>query len=343
MPQALDPASKASIISRMIKNPLTVLLLVGGVLATGCDRRPEPYRGIVEHDERVLGFDTGGRVERVARRGDAVERGAAVAGLDVSLATHARDARAAELAAAEARLALVRSGGRNEDARAIAAQLDAARSGEELARRTAERMRSLEAAGAAPAATREEAEAALAKARAEVRVLEERSRAVAGGRPEEIAAADAAVRAAAAVLALEDERLARATLSSPLAGRVVEVLAETGEVVGAGMPVVRVADTKHPYVDVFVPQQRLPGIGIGDAATIGIDGTSEAWTGSVEDVGRRTEFTPRFLFSESERANLVVRVRVRIDDPHERLHAGVPAEVRIATGSAAGAREVAKP
>ena len=39
-------------------------------------------------------------------------------------------------------------------------------------------------------------------------------------------------------------------------------------------------------------------------------------------LGRQTEFTPRYLFSERERPNLVVRVRVRIDDAaavHERV------------------------
>jgi hypothetical protein len=49
----------------------------------------------------------------------------------------------------------------------------------------------------------------------------------------------------------------------------------------------------------------------------------------VENVARATEFTPRFLFSERERANLVVRVRVRVDDPAQRLHAGVPAFVEL--------------
>jgi hypothetical protein len=49
----------------------------------------------------------------------------------------------------------------------------------------------------------------------------------------------------------------------------------------------------------------------------------------VEDIARRTEFTPKFLFSERERPNLVVRVKIRVEDPGERLHAGVPAFVVI--------------
>ena len=49
----------------------------------------------------------------------------------------------------------------------------------------------------------------------------------------------------------------------------------------------------------------------------------------MEHIASQTEFTPRFLFSPRERPNLVVRVRVRIEDPEERLHAGVPAFVTI--------------
>jgi hypothetical protein len=47
----------------------------------------------------------------------------------------------------------------------------------------------------------------------------------------------------------------------------------------------------------------------------------------VERINSKAEFTPRFLFSERERENLVIRVRVRIDDREHVLRAGVPAFV----------------
>jgi hypothetical protein len=51
-------------------------------------------------------------------------------------------------------------------------------------------------------------------------------------------------------------------------------------------------------------------------------------------VRRRTEFTPRYLFSESERGNLVIRVRVRLDDSRRLLHAGLPVFVRFLPATA---------
>jgi hypothetical protein len=60
--------------------------------------------------------------------------------------------------------------------------------------------------------------------------------------------------------------------------------------------------------------------------------------GVVEHVSRRTEFTPRFIFSPTERANLVVRARIRVDDPQRALHAGTPAFVTMAAEGAQGAQ-----
>jgi HlyD family secretion protein len=60
-----------------------------------------------------------------------------------------------------------------------------------------------------------------------------------------------------------------------------------------------------------------------------VDSLDESLDGRVEHISPRTEFTPRFLFSEQERPNLVIRARIRVDDPEERLRAGVPAFVSM--------------
>ena len=78
------------------------------------------------------------------------------------------------------------------------------------------------------------------------------------------------------------------------------------------------ADTKHPYADIFVPQEEIGGLRVAAPARVVVDASSQSYGARVEDIGRRTEFTPRYLFSERERSQLVVRVRVRIDDPSRR-------------------------
>ena len=104
---------------------------------------------------------------------------------------------------------------------------------------------------------------------------------------------------------------------------------EVGEVVAPGAPVVTIADPDRIHADVFVPEGRLPGIDVGDRARLRADGISPDLGGHVEHIARRTEFTPRYLFSDRERPHLVMRVKIRIDDPRSLLHAGVPVFVGI--------------
>ena len=114
-------------------------------------------------------------------------------------------------------------------------------------------------------------------------------------------------------------------LRSEIAGEVLDTHVEPGEVVQPGTPVATLGETRRPYVDVFVPQGELAGVRPGTAAQVRVDAASDRFRGAVEMVGRNLEFTPRYLFSEKERPNLVVRVRIDLDDPSEKLHAGVPA------------------
>jgi HlyD family secretion protein len=131
-------------------------------------------------------------------------------------------------------------------------------------------------------------------------------------------------------LALEQERLARYTLKANVAGEAVDVEVKAGEMATVGTSAITLADTGHPYVDVFVPQAELAGIRAGTKAAVRVDASSAPLDSAVEYVASETEFTPKFLFSPRERPNLVVRVRVRVEDPERRLHAGVPAFARIA-------------
>ncbi|HEY8040403.1 MAG TPA: hypothetical protein VIF15_11445, partial [Polyangiaceae bacterium] len=83
------------------------------------------------------------------------------------------------------------------------------------------------------------------------------------------------------------------------------------------------------YVDVFVPEGQLEGVRAGVRTEVRVDATGAPFSAVVEHVSPQTEFTPKFLFSDRERPHLVVRVRVRVEDPERRLHSGVPAFARV--------------
>ncbi len=306
------------------------MIVAVAVAVAGCSSErntPSGYQGIIEHDDRHLGFRVGGQLREIRfDRGDLIEDGALIAALDNTAELPILLAREAELARARANAALVYAGPRVEEVRSTMAELDGARAVLRESRANLDRNRNLPEQAATARSRISELEAAYAQSKAQVRMLQERLKQLReGARPEELAASDAEVTAAEAAVDAEKERLALYTLHASERVTVLDVPVRIGEVVAAGATVVTVADTKHPYVDVFVPQQKLSGLAVAVPARIRVDAEGEFFDGEIEHIAPTTEFTPRFLFSPTERSNLVVRVRVRISDPDERLHAGVPA------------------
>jgi HlyD family secretion protein len=322
---------------RMIKNSagraLALVLVIPATYACGRAHagEPSPLQGVVEYDDRIIGFELGGRVLEVAvERGQVIAADAPLARLDDGLEKPLRDLRAAELATAEAQLHLLRAGARGEELRAAEAEIEAVRAQEGILQKNLTRQQGLVDQAALAQSVVDDTSAQLQGNTDRRRALEERLQALRNGaRGEEIAAAVARVQAASASLAEEDARLARFELHSPAAGSVTDLHVKTGEMVAPMSPAITLADLTHPYVDVFVPQARAHQLQVGQAMQVRVDGLDKALPGKIEHMFPRTEFTPRFLFSEGERPNLVLRTRVRVEDLEHRLHGGVPAFVTL--------------
>lgn len=313
----------------MIKNSARLLAAALGIASCTRPGVPPGNQGIVELDERVLAFEVPGRVETVSvRRGDVVKDGQTLAKLDDTLEKLARQARADEEAAARAEVALLKAGAKTNDVASLAAEVAAAQAAEDLAKKTRDRIRELHERDTVAQAELDRAQSDLDRATAQRKSLEQRLGSLrSGARPQEIARAEAQAEAARSALELEDARLARHELHAKNDGLVLDVHVEPGELAGVGTPAVTVADVAHPYVDVFVPEGELAGIQLGTKADARVDSAAGSVPGEVEYVSPKTEFTPRFLFSDRERPHLVIRVRVRLHDDARALHAGVPAFV----------------
>jgi HlyD family secretion protein len=285
----------------------------------------------VEYDERVVSFEVAGRVDSVdVRRGDLVADAQVLARLDATMARLQSDASEQDANASQADLALLLAGSRKEDVASLADDLQGAVSTEGLQRTTAERTRKLFADGALPQADLDKAEADLRRAVSDRQSIEQKLAALRhGARTEELMRARARVAQAQAQLALQRELLARHVLHAEGAGEVVDVAIKVGELAATGTPAVTLADTTHPYVDVFVPEGELEGVRAGAHVDVRVDATVAPFGAVVESVSPDTEFTPKFLFSDRERPHLVVRVRVRVQDPERRLHSGVPAFAQV--------------
>jgi HlyD family secretion protein len=106
---------------------------------------------------------------------------------------------------------------------------------------------------------------------------------------------------------------------------------EPGEVVGAGMPVITIINPAERWIRVYVPQDLVGRIRIGQEVTFLTDGfPGRTFTGEVTSIATEAEFTPRNVQTREERVKLVhaVRVRVLADEALD-VKPGLAADVRF--------------
>ena len=108
--------------------------------------------------------------------------------------------------------------------------------------------------------------------------------AVAGPTREERAIADAQVQAAAASVAVLERRLEKMILRAPADGVVSVVVAEVGENVRAGQPILMVEAAGKQWLSFNVREDYLDGLTVGKAVDVMRGGTGGAIKGVVTDI-----------------------------------------------------------
>jgi HlyD family secretion protein len=303
--------------------------------------RPDPgvllASGTVEATDAQLGFQVAGRIVALGpREGDRVESGAEIARLDASEVTARRDQSAATLAVVRAQLAELEAGYRSEEVAQARAQHAAARERAADAERDRERTRILFEGGAVSREALDKAVLALELATAQRDQTAEQLRLLERGpRRERLDAARAQVTAAEAAVAGLDALLAQHVLRAPFAGVITVRHREPGEIVPAGAAVVTLLDSRDRWVRIYVPENRLGEVRLGQPAAIRSDTfPDKRYDGEVAFIASEAEFTPKNVQTDEERVRLVYAVKVRVSgDPGFELKPGLPADVELRAGS----------
>jgi HlyD family secretion protein len=250
----------------------------------------------------------------------------------------------AERAQAAAQLDLLLSGSRPEDIRqaeaqaaAAAADRKAAEAEVSSARADEARFEQLLANKAGSVKQRDDAVARRELAEARLRAAADRvsaasatvDRLKAGARREEIASARARVATVDAQIASMEHDKSEAVIASPIGGVVAGRLIEPGELVAVGTPVAIVVDLDHAWANVYVEETLVPQIKLDQAATVVTD-AGDRLPGRVSFIASRAEFTPRNVQTANERAKLVYRIKVSVDNRQGILKPGMPVEVDLA-------------
>lgn len=122
------------------------------------------------------------------------------------------------------------------------------------------------------------------------------------------------VEAANALVAQYETQVADATLTAPVLGRVLYRLAQPGEVLGAGSPVIILLDLSQVYMEMFLPADQAMRTGLGAEARIRLDSIPFAVPAYVSFVSPEAQFTPRQVETAAERENLMFRIKVRLPE-----------------------------
>jgi HlyD family secretion protein len=154
------------------------------------------------------------------------------------------------------------------------------------------------------------------------------ARAKAGSRAQEIQSARATLEAAKARIEQLEQQIADATITSPVAGLVTEKIAEPGELLAAGAPILVVTDLAKPWLTVYVAEPDLGKIKLGAPAEVMTDG-GEHRQGKVTFIASQAEFTPKNVQTRDERVKLVYRVKIGLDNADGLFKPGMPAEARF--------------
>lgn len=261
-------------------------------LGTACRKPSNAVSGTIEVDEVHVAPRSGGRVEKIfAWEGDTLKAGTVIVQLEASELKARRDLAAAQINTAQ------------HDVEAQSAQLEFLRAD---AKRQQELLKS-------NTVSPNEAE---------------RAQSVAKAQEKNISAARARVEQALAQLADMDAQMQEMKIVAP-ADSILEVLSvRVGDVIAANREVATLILPERLWVRVYVPEPWLGLIKLNESVQVRVDShPDQVFSGVVEQVNRKAEFTPRNVQTVEDRIKQVFGVKVRLDNKEDKLRAGMSADI----------------
>ena len=111
------------------------------------------------------------------------------------------------------------------------------------------------------------------------------------------------------------DQLQKCHITTPIKGTVLEKFVERGEFVAVGKPLFKMADTQQMFIRAYVTSAQLKDIKIGQKVKVFADygdGQKKEYEGTVSWISSRSEFTPKTIQTDDERADLVYAIKVAI-------------------------------
>ncbi len=301
-----------------------ILLLVAGAawLFLRPDGLPEGFasgNGRIEAVEIDIATKTPGRVaEILVREGDFIEKGQLLARMDTAtLEAQLREAKAnlrrAKIATEAAKSVVTQRKAERSSAEAVVAQRQAQL---DIAEKNLSRSRQLVDRNAVPVQRLDDDTAEFQAAKAALSAAQAQQAAAEAGinsAESDVVSAEANVEATEATIERIDADIKDSQLRSPRDGRVQYRVAEPGEVLNAGGPVLNMVDLSDVYMTFFLPTSEAGRVALGAEARIVLDVAPEyvipARVSYVADVA---QFTPKTVETAEEREKLMFRIKAKV-------------------------------
>ena len=127
------------------------------------------------------------------------------------------------------------------------------------------------------------------------------------------------------------DQLLKCHIKSPVSGTVLEKYVERGEYVTPGKPLFKIGDVRHMYLRAYITSAQLKNVKTGQKVKVFADyggGQKKEYVGTVTWISSRSEFTPKTILTDDERADLVYAVKIAIEtDGYVKI--GMYGEVRF--------------
>jgi HlyD family secretion protein len=288
--------------------------------------------GNVDLRQVDLAFNGSERIAAVqAQEGDVIHKGQVLARLDTTRLEPAFAQAKAQMLAQKAAVARLHNGSRPEEIAQARANLASAKADADNARRIYERETALFAKGTASQQDLDNAKATTDVAGAKVEVNQKAlDLEIAGPRAEDVAQAEAQLRANQAQVALARQQLADADLIAPVDGVIRSRLMEPGDMASPQRPVFSIAIVDPKWVRAYVSETDLGRIRPGMTASVMVDAFPERRIpGRIGFISPVAEFTPKTVQTEELRTSLVYEVRIFVKDDADVLRLGMPATVYV--------------
>ena len=127
------------------------------------------------------------------------------------------------------------------------------------------------------------------------------------------------------------DQLQKCHISAPINGIVLNKYTEQGEFVTIGKPLFKMADIENMYLRAYITSSQLARVKIGQDVKVFADfggGDRKEYQGVVTWISEQSEFTPKTILTNGERADLVYAVKIAVKNDGI-IKIGMYGEVRI--------------